>query len=325
MFSAHARSFSYLITKPSTAVSEVRAEAQNSQTIAFLEGANNFDPNPAKGGGDITVVDGSAFISDVGPSGTIADIESNDHQGKVSLYVVRSGDTVAQVAEMFGVTVNTILWANDLPRGAALRAGQHLIILPIDGIQHTVKSGDTLRAIAKKYSGDLSEILEFNNISADQVLLVGDIIIIPDGKEAVASPSSSSNSKAKTIAKYPSYDGYYAHPVPSGHKTQGVHGYNGVDYGAPVGASVYASADGTVIVSKFTKGYCGRTCGGGYGNYVVIEHPNGTQTLYGHLSDVYVSRGARVDKGQLIAEVGNTGKSTGPHLHFEVRGAKNPF
>ncbi|MHB1118154.1 MAG: M23 family metallopeptidase, partial [Minisyncoccota bacterium] len=120
-----------------------------------------------------------------------------------------------------------------------------------------------------------------------------------------------------------SYAGYYTNPLPAGHKTQGIHGYNGIDIGAPTGTPIYAAAGGTVIVSRFRT--LSNPWFGGYGNYVIIEHPNGTQTLYGHMSAVYVAVGAHVDKGQPIGEVGSTGKSTGPHLHFEVRGAKNPF
>lgn len=279
----------------------------------------------ATGGGDITM-DDKAFSAEVGPSGTWADVVSNDHQGKVSLYVVRQGDTIAQIAKTFGVTVNTILWANDLARGASLRDGQYLVILPIDGVQHTVKKGDTLQSIAKTYKGDINEILEFNDMTADQKLSVGDVVIIPGGREvAVSTSGATSNSRSRIISAYPSYDGYYTHPVPGGHKTQGIHGYNGVDYGAPMGTPVYAAAEGTVIVSRFKSASCGRSCGGGYGNYIVIEHPNGTQTLYGHLSAVYTQIGVRVDKGQWIGEVGNSGRSTGSHLHFEVRGARNPF
>lgn len=306
-------------------LSHTRSAPQNSQNEAFLEGVANVDPSPATGGGSISM-DERALYSEVGPNGTNADIESSDYLGQVSLYVVHQGDTITQVAKMFGVTVETILWANDLTRGASLREGQHLVILPIDGVQHTVSKGETLRGIANKYKGDLDEILEFNNLSADQKLSVGDVIIVPNGKEVVVSSSgTTSTSRSKIISSYPSYSGYYTHPVPAGHKTQGVHGYNGVDYGAPVGTPVYAAAEGTVIVSRFRATGCGRSCGGGYGNYIVIEHTNGTQTLYGHLSSVYASVGTRLDKGQWIGEVGNTGKSTGSHLHFEVRGAKNPF
>jgi len=118
----------------------------------------------------------------------------------------------------------------------------------------------------------------------------------------------------------PAYVGYYGHPIPSGaRRTQGLHGYNGVDLGAPNGTPVVASAAGTVIISR-QGGW-----NGGYGNYVVISHGNGTQTLYAHLSSNTVQTGDSVLQGQMIGYVGSTGRSTGAHLHIEVRGAKNPF
>lgn len=300
-------------------------ESKNSQNIPLLEAVTNIDPRLARGGGDITVINNSALLPDIGPSGTIADIESSDRQGKVSLYVVRAGDTVLQIAKMFNVEVNTILWTNDLEKGARLREGQTLVILPIDGIQHTVKKGDTIGSIAKKYKGDVDEILVFNDIESGQQISVGDVIIIPDGEEVtVLKPKTSPQTKSsKHIVAYPSYSDYYTNPVPGSLKTQGIHGYNGVDLAAPIGTSVYAAAEGTVIVSKFRT--LSNPWFGGYGNYVIIEHSNGTQTLYGHMNAVYVAVGVRVDKGQSVGEVGNTGKSTGAHLHFEVRGAKNPF
>ena len=108
-------------------------------------------------------------------------------------------------------------------------------------------------------------------------------------------------------------------PIIGGRKTQGLHGHNGIDLGAPVGTQVLASGDGRVILAK-SGGY-----NGGYGNYVAIAHPNGTQTLYGHLSAIFVVQGQSVAQGETIGKVGSTGRSTGPHLHFEVRGAVNPF
>lgn len=323
---AEARAFSYLGNREIKIVSHSgKAEPQNSQNILFLEAANNVDPKKAMGGGDIMVVDDSALLPDVGPSGTIADIESNDYPGKISLYVVRQGDTLPQIAKMFGVNVNTILWANDIEKGATLRNGQTFVILPVNGVQHTVKNGDTVQSIAKKYKGDVDEILSFNDLGADRQLSVGDVIIIPDGEEptTTAPQKSSSARSASRFTSYPSYSGYYSNPLPAGHKTQGIHGNNGVDIAAPTGTPVYAAAEGTVIVSRFRT--LSNPWFGGYGNYVVIEHSNGTQTLYGHMSAVYVAVGARVDQGTPIGEVGNTGKSTGPHLHFEVHGARNPF
>ena len=108
-------------------------------------------------------------------------------------------------------------------------------------------------------------------------------------------------------------------PIIGGRRTQGLHGYNGVDLGVSYGSPIYAAAPGTVIISR-NGGW-----NGGYGKYIVVSHPNGTQTLYAHNSDNVVFAGANVIRGQVIGFVGSTGKSTGPHLHFEVRGARNPF
>jgi murein DD-endopeptidase MepM/ murein hydrolase activator NlpD len=113
--------------------------------------------------------------------------------------------------------------------------------------------------------------------------------------------------------------GFFIWPVGGGVKTQGLHGYNGIDIGAPKGTPIYASAGGVVIVSR-DSGW-----NGGYGEYVVIAHDNGVQTLYGHMSRVVAQAGTHVDQGDIIGYIGQTGKATGPHLHFEVRGAKNPF
>ena len=109
-------------------------------------------------------------------------------------------------------------------------------------------------------------------------------------------------------------------PLPGSHVSQRLHGANAVDFAHPVGGTVLAAASGTVIVAKGRGSYSG-----GYGNYIVINHSNGVQTLYAHLSAVEVTAGQVVTQGQEIAKSGNTGKTTGPHLHFEVRGAKNPF
>jgi murein DD-endopeptidase MepM/ murein hydrolase activator NlpD len=103
-------------------------------------------------------------------------------------------------------------------------------------------------------------------------------------------------------------------------KTQGIHGYNAVDLAAPIGTPILAAASGDVIVAN-DGGW-----NGGYGSYVVIQHDNGSQTLYGHASAVLVSAGDHVTQGQIIARVGTSGRSTGPHVHFEIRdGIRNPF
>lgn len=307
-------------------LSKAQSAGFNSQTIPLLQPAINLDPNPAKGGGDIAVLDGAALLPADGPSGTLADIEEQPQSSQISVYIVRSGDTLSTIAEMFNVTVNTIIWANDI-QGRSIHPGDMLIILPVTGIRHTVVKGETLQSVAKTYKGDAAEIASYNEISQGGGLVVGSVIIIPKGEIAVA-PVATTRSTIKstgTTAKLhdaggPNYAGYYAWPVDGGALTQGLHGFNGIDIGAPKNTAIFAAAEGTVIIAKGGGGW-----NGGYGNYVVIQHPNGTQTLYAHATQLLVSPGDSVAQGQTIALVGRTGQSTGYHLHFEVRGAKNPF
>ena len=134
-------------------VSQADSSSLNSQTLPLLQPAVNIDPNPAKGGGDITIVAQSALAADQGPAGTDADSEENPTSSQISVYIVRTGDTLSEIAHMFGVTTNTIVWANDLS-GKVIQPGQQLIILPITGLRHTVVAGETLASLAKKYKGD---------------------------------------------------------------------------------------------------------------------------------------------------------------------------
>ena len=297
------------------AEAEVASPVINSQNVWLLSAALNPDPNPGKGGGDITVVGGVALLSETGPAGTLADIEENQ-SSNISIYVVRKGDTLSAIAKMFGVTTNTVAWANNI-RGGVIHEGETLIILPISGVRHSVQKGDTLRSIARKYKADVTEIAEYNHLTEESALAVGDIVLVPDGE--VAALPSAGRPAAIRGASGPNLDGYYLRPLIGGRKTQGLHGYNGVDIASYTGAPVLASAAGSVIIAR-SSGW-----NGGYGNYIVISHQNGTQTLYAHLSGVAVSAGENVIRGGIIGYVGSTGRSTGPHLHFEVRGARNPF
>lgn len=293
----------------------VSADERNLQTLALPKPAMSTNPTVARGGGDITIVDDSALLAVEGPSGTIADIE-RPKSSAISIYVVRQGDTLSSIAALFGVSANTIRWANDLS-GSTVRVGQTLVILPVTGIRHTVQKGETLASIAKKYGGDQEEIALYNGIEG--ALAVGSELIIPDGEVQAPAPVRVASSPARAPSS-PAASGAYIRPVQNAVRTQGIHGYNGVDLAAPSGTSVLASAAGTVIVSR--EG----SWNGGYGNYIVIEHANGSQTLYAHNSDNIVGIGESVVQGQVIGYVGRTGKATGPHLHFEIRnGPRNPF
>lgn len=266
---------------------------------------------------DPNIVDQSAIAPVDGPAGT----DPSAHKptsDQISIYVVREGDTLSQIADMFDVSVNTIKWGNNIT-GNTLTVGKTLTILPVTGVKYEVAKGDTLAGVAKKFKGDAAEIANFNGIEKGAALAVGSTIIIPDGEIVPSSSESSSGYVGPKNTGLKEYAGYYLRPITGGRKTQGIHGHNAVDLAAPVGTPILASADGTVIISK-VGGW-----NGGYGNYVVIKHDNGTQTLYAHTHDNVVAVGEEVKQGQVIAHIGVTGKVTGPHVHFEIRGAKNPF
>lgn len=282
--------------------------------VPILTSVVHVDPNRALGGGEV-LVDEGVLIS-TGPVGADVIASTKKTGGEISVYIVREGDSLSQIAEMFGVTANTILWANDIPRATAIKPGDTLVILPVVGVRHVVKTGDTIASIAKKYKGDAAEIELYNQLASGDALAVGSTLVIPGGalhtepaRAVAAGQRSTATSNSASLS----------HPVPGAIKTQGIHGYNAIDLAAAVGTPIRAAAAGEVIVSK-SSGW-----NGGYGNYIVIRHANGVQTLYSHLSRNDVGVGARVTSGQVIGAMGSTGRSTGSHLHFEVRGARNPF
>ena len=288
----------------------------NSQNLPLLQAPVNSDPNSASGGSDITIVSNTALLSESGMYGGLSE-NKKDHvnSDQISLYVVRNGDTIGQIAKMFGVSVNTIRWNNDIG-SKGITPGQTLVILPVSGVRHVVKKGDTIRSIAKLYKADVGEIQSYNDITEETKLSIGDIVIVPDGEIAPAQSASSALVRFTPVTK--SADGYFIRPT-TGPRTQGLHGNNGIDIAPKTGTPIVAAAAGKVIVSR-NSGW-----NGGYGNYVVIQHGNGTQTLYAHMQNTAVAQGSQVSQGQTIGFVGISGKATGPHLHFEIRGAKNPF
>jgi murein DD-endopeptidase MepM/ murein hydrolase activator NlpD len=329
---AHANVFQTLPVKAIFAnskpeiITDTTAREHNSQTTPLLQAATNLDPNPARGGADLNIIENKALVAESGVGGGFVEIVNRKNDA-ISIYQVKEGDTLSQIANMFDVSVNTIKWANNLEGGAY--PGQSLVILPISGIKHTVKSGGTIGDIAKKYGADAKEIALFNGISVDAQLEEGQEIIVPnvdlaqsDTKKATkaTAKSSTKSSGSSTASSGGGSSNWMIKPINGAVRTQGIHGYNAVDLAAPVGTPIYAAAEGTVIIANSNGAW-----NGGYGNYVVIKHANGAQTLYAHMSSVLVSVGESVSQGVQIGAVGMTGKSTGAHLHFEVRGAKNPF
>lgn len=287
--------------------------------VPVLAAVANANPHGARGGDEVVAFDG-ALVS-TGPVGRDEIEAARKNTGEISVYTVRTGDSLSQIAEMFNVTANTILWANDIASASTIQPGDTLVILPVAGVRHVVKSGDTIASIAKKYEGNVEEILSYNQLATADELSVGSTLVIPGGALHTATVKTASGPVKSSASTNSASAGSsnLSHPAPGAQKTQGIHGYNAIDLAAGAGTSIRAAAAGEVIVSK-SSGW-----NGGYGNYIVIKHGNGVQTLYAHLSSNNVGVGAYVAAGEVIGGMGNSGKSTGTHLHFEVRGAKNPF
>jgi murein DD-endopeptidase MepM/ murein hydrolase activator NlpD len=243
---------------------------------------------------------------------------------------VQSGDTLSDIADKFGISIATILWQNKLTVHDFIQPGQTLSILPTSGITYSVKSGDTIAKIAAANGVDPNDIKSWNNITDEGAIAAGQSLVIPGGKitpppapkpkpKAVASPLKAfikppdAADNGATDMVWPTTSHYITQPYGIWSRVdRGIH--TGVDFGGPAGQPLYAADDGIV-----THAGCGKSCKTGYGNYVDIDHGNGIMTRYGHSSKVLVAVGEQVHRGQVIAILGTTGHSTGPHLHFEVR------
>lgn len=242
-------------------------------------------------------------------------IESLKPRAEVIEYVVKEGDTVSTIAEKFGVSVDTIRWENKLTSVKMIKPGQTLRILPTTGVMHKVKSGETIYSIAKRYNVDPQEIANwpFNTFANDETfeLAVGQTLMVPNGEMPQEVPAT----PRRYFAVVPGAGlgtGQFVWPT-SGRITQNYAWYHkAVDIANGDLPVVVAADSGTVIVTGWPSPWA-------YGNRVMIDHGNGIVTLYAHLSQIFVSPGQQVQRGQAIGKMGSTGRSTGPHLHFEIR------
>ena len=238
-------------------------------------------------------------------------------QKEPTTYVVRQGDSPFSIALKFGINTETVLFANNLRETDLIKPGQQLVILPINGVRVKIGAKDTIVSLAKKYQGKADEISAFNGIYDDSKLVAGNFIVIPDG-ELPAPVVTKPKIIAPKYAKDTISSGWLILPT-TGKDWGKIHGQNGVDIANACGTPIYAAAAGTVILAD------GIGWNFGYGKYIMIKHLNGVVTLYSHASQLLVNQGEQVGQGQLIALMGTTGRSTGCHLHFEVRGVKNPL
>lgn len=232
---------------------------------------------------------------------------------EITKYAVRSGDTVGELSMRFMVTIDTILNENKITARQPLRPGQILTILPTSGLSHKVKKGDTLAKLAITYKVDAQKISDFNQLS-DNALPIGQTIIIPDGRVPyvpIAARQPTQSTTAGKPAAIRTLDRGMLWPTNARRITQYYKWrHSAIDIGLPIGNPIYASDDGVVETSGWNSG--------GYGYMILINHGNGIKTRYAHASKLYAKVGDRVNKGEVIALTGNTGRSTGPHLHFEI-------
>lgn len=287
----------------------------SSLAIPEAEAAYDFTSDDEQENADFAILEGSGLVSQDSPIPPGLDVFGSMRREALT-YTVQDGDTPFDIAIKFGINTDTVLWANNLHDGSIIRPGDQLLILPINGVRIKVAAKDTVVSLAKKYNGKAEEIIIFNNLSPEGQLEAGSFIIIPDG-EMPAAPRPKITAPKYAQETLPVSDWLIA-PT-TGYDWGRIHGNNGVDIANVYGTPIYAAAAGTVILSD------GIGWNGGYGKYIQIKHPNGVVTLYAHASQLLVSAGEQVTQGQLIAIMGTTGRSTGCHLHFEVRGAKNPL
>ncbi len=233
-----------------------------------------------------------------------------------TVYRVRKGDMVSKIAEEHGVSQDSIISLNKLRNTRTLQIGMLLKIPSITGILYTTKKGDTPESVSDKYRVSLEKVALVNGIT-DNEIQTGARIFLPDAKLDWITIQEINGD----LFRKPLRGGYYVssrygwrnNPF-SGTRTF----HNGVDMATSPGRAVYAALDGTVVRTGYDVTF---------GNFIVIAHHSGYQTMYAHLSAIHVARGNRVTQSTKIGSVGNTGQSTGPHLHFTVyknRSTLNP-
>lgn len=312
-----------------------RASSYSNQVVLSNE--------PAGASADVLFGEADTTNQPVSSNDTTDSTESNDSvsgapntdstpvatRSAIETYTVQDGDTISSIAHHFGLNVTTILWANGLSVKSTIHPGATLTILPVDGVTYKIAKGDTLSRIAQKYSVDSNDILQANALADADALRLGQTLIIPGGVQqaaptvakrpvasvgAIFAPSPSSSVPASSAAGSKPFiwptDQHRINTYFGQYYIFGRH--TGLDINCTAGKNTNrAAADGIVIFAGWNTG--------GYGNLVKIDHGNGLISYYGHNAKLYVHAGQEVSQGDPVGLCGTTGRSTGPHLHFEVR------
>ncbi|MBQ6782248.1 MAG: M23 family metallopeptidase [Treponema sp.] len=262
--------------------------------FAFERGDDSFDEN-----GNVLADDGTILTpASVGVGQSVS----------YSVYTVKSGDAISTIARKFGLgNISTLIAINDIDNVRTLRAGQKLRVPSMDGLIHRVEKGESLNSISVKYHVSVEELADTNDLSS-YILSVGQEIFVPGAK-------MDANALRKAMGEL------FTYPIKAAWRLTSRFGirndpftgvkssHTGVDMACPTGTPIYASMSGKVVYAGWSNIF---------GNYVIINHGNGYQTLYGHMSKTLARKGQSVSQGTRIGLVGSTGYSTGPHLHFTV-------
>ncbi len=285
--------------------------------LAFLKSQPAIDINEIEEEErEITAIiqDGTAMVK----PGIATTKKTKRPRTEIVYHTVKPGDTVSTIAAEFEVSVNTILWENNLSAYSLIRPGNRLAILPVSGVSHKVVSGETIESITKKYNVEGEKILAVNNLEDINKLKTGQKLIIPGGKKIQYAQYVSKGYSGLEVLK-DLVKPVGARPAPGnkmnwptdGHRITQYYSliHRGIDIANKEGTPIYAADTGIVEYIGWDRGY---------GNQIVINHGAGKKTRYAHLSKFYVKKGQEVNKGESIATMGSTGWSTGTHLHFEV-------
>ncbi len=220
-------------------------------------------------------------------------------------YTVKSGDTLSGIAGNFGLRMDTIISFNDIENARAILDGTILRIPNTDGLRHKVSNGDSLGYISSRYDISLNSLIDWNNLETE-ILTQGQVLFISDATLSIDKLNSVLGNVfiLPTTGTFTSRFGYRNNPFTGNREF-----HYGLDMANSIGTPIYSARQGNVIKTGNTSGY---------GKYIIISHGNGFQTLYAHLNEILVTEGKQVPQGYKIAEMGNTGYSTGSHLHFAV-------
>lgn len=219
---------------------------------------------------------------------------------QIKVHKVKSGETLWDIAHKHELNIDTLIGANNISNMNSIKPGQEFKILPVKGIIYRVSPGESVGSIARKFGLSKETIMKDNNIKDPSKLKIDQNLILRGAK-----PEFSYQDRLDQKFMYPINTRITSYYGPRWGRM-----HEGIDFAAPMGSPIRAVSSGRVVYSGWATGY---------GYVVIVEHQRGLRTLYAHNSKLLVREGESVGKGEVISRSGNTGNSTGPHLHFEVQ------